>query len=78
MQHRLFDQTAIEDDADEQGLEDVDPYADVRKAGARLAKEFKVDCERATDMVLSFGSEAAARRTLVQQWLLGEEHSKAA
>ncbi|MGH2951101.1 MAG: hypothetical protein ACRDKX_03555 [Solirubrobacterales bacterium] len=78
MQDRLFDQHATTDTDEDDGPAEVDPYEDVRRAGERLAAEFAVEEERATDMVLSFGSEAAARRVLVQRWLLGEEHSKAA
>lgn len=78
MQDRLFDQTTSDDADEDRESTDVDPYEDVRSAGERLAAEFEIDGERATDMVLSFGSEAAARRVLVQRWLLGEEHAKAA
>lgn len=77
MQDRLFDQSVL-DEEDTDDSVDVDPYEDVKRAGERLAGEFEIDQERATDMVLSFGSESAARRVLVQRWLLGEEHSKAA
>ena len=68
MQDRLFDRL----DTDPEYDEDFDPYEEVRDAGKRLAAEFDAVLERATDMVLSVGSEAAARKALVQRWLLGE------
>ena len=52
MQDRLFDRL----DTDPEYDEDFDPYEEVRDAGKRLAAEFDVAPERATDMVLSFGS----------------------
>jgi hypothetical protein len=78
MQDRLFDQLATDEEDHDLESAHADPYEDVRLAGRRLAKEFEIDSERAADMVLSFGSEAAARRVLVQRWLLGEDRSKAA
>lgn len=74
VQDRLFDR------ADDETVEfgDDDPYEGVKAAGRRLASEFEIDEDRATDMVLSFGSENAARRALVQRWLLDEEQLKAA
>jgi len=78
MQDRLFDQSSIDGAVEALESTDGDPYEDVRLAGKRLAEEFEIDNERAADMVLSLGSEAAARKVLVQKWLLGEELSKAA
>lgn len=78
MQDRLFDHVDIDEEDDNAESAEADPYESIRLAGQRLAKEFEIDDGRAADMVLSFGSEAAARRVLVQRWLLGEEQSKAA
>ena len=50
----------------------VDPYADKRAAGRRLAKEFTVEEHEAFDLVLGFGSEDAARQALAQRWWRGE------
>lgn len=77
MQDRLFDRAALDADGHLQSG-DHDPYEDVKRAGERLAAEFEIDTEHATDMVLSFGSEAAARRAAIQRSLLGEEQPKAA
>jgi hypothetical protein len=77
MQDQLFDRSDLDADGHLQSA-DHDPYDDVKRAGERLAAEFQIDVELATDMVLSFGSEAAARRAAVQRFLLGEERSKAA
>jgi len=77
MQDQLFDRTDLDTDGHLQ-LGDHDPYDDMKRAGEKLAAEFQIDVERATDLVLSFGSEAAARRAVVQRLLLGEEWSKAA
>lgn len=51
--------------------EDHDPYAEVRAAGQRIAKDYVqygIDVEKATDMVLAYGSETAARRELDSRW----------
>lgn len=77
VQDQLFNRTDLDADGHLQSG-DHDPYDEVKRAGARLAAEFQIDAELATDMVLSFGSEAAARRAVVQRLLLGEEWSKAA
>lgn len=73
MQDRLFHRL----DSDPEYDPDHDPYEDVRAAGARLASEFEVDADRAADMVLSFGSEAAARRVLEQRYMRGEVELRA-
>lgn len=77
MQDRLFDRTASDVNGHLQSGSH-DPYEDVKLAGERLAAELEIDEEQATDMVLSFGSEAAARRAAIQRSLLGEEQPKAA
>jgi hypothetical protein len=77
VQEQLFNRTALDADGHLQSG-DHDPYDETKRAGGRLAAEFQIDVELATDMVLSFGSEAAARRAVVQRLLLGEEWSKAA
>lgn len=77
MQDRLFDRAALDPDGHLQTGEH-DPYDDVRRAGERLAAELEIDVERATDMVLSFGSEAAARRAAHRRSLLGGERPEAA
>lgn len=66
MQQRLFDQRADID-------HEFDPYEDLRGPASTLAKEYGIDPEQALDMILSFGSEAAARRALDQRWWLGEK-----
>lgn len=65
MQSRLFDQ------APEVDL-DLDPYRETRSAGGRLAAEFRIDETDAFGLVLGYGSEAAARRGLLQRWWRGE------
>jgi hypothetical protein len=73
MQDRLFDRLATDPEYDDEH----DPYEEVRVAGARLAVEFEISPDRGTDMVLSFGSEAAAHKALVQRYLLGEVELRA-
>lgn len=60
--------------------ESHDPYAEVRAAGERIAADYGpygIDVEKATDMVLAYGSEAAARRELDSRWWQ-RDRSKAA
>lgn len=67
MQDRLFDNESPLPVFDK----DHDPYAEVRAAGQRIAKDYGqygIDAEKATDMVLAYGSEAAARRELDSRW----------
>jgi hypothetical protein len=67
MQDRLFDEQPSLPTFNE----DHDPYADVRAAGQRIAEDYGqygIDVEKATDMVLAYGSEAAARRELDSRW----------
>lgn len=65
MQADLFDQPH-EVDLDE------DPYAETREAARRLASEFVIDEDEGLDLVLAFGSEARARRALVDRWYRDE------
>jgi hypothetical protein len=65
MQPKLFDQ------APEVDL-DLDPYREKRFASRRLSGEFRIDEADAFDLVLGYGSEAAARRGLLQRWWRGE------
>ena len=51
---------------------DVDPYAEKREAGRRLALEFVIDESEGFDLILTYGSEAAARRALTQRWYRDE------
>ena len=51
---------------------DADPYAEDRAAGHRLAVEFAIDDDEGLDLVLAFGSEERARRSLIQRWYHGE------
>jgi hypothetical protein len=64
VQQGLFDQP-IEFDPE------ADPYVAVRSASTRLAAEYAISEDEAFDMILGYGSEAAARRTLRQRWWLG-------
>lgn len=73
MQDRLFDRLASDPDYDHE----ADPYEDVRAAGVRLSIEFDISPERGADLVLSFGSEAAAQKALIQRYLLGEVELRA-
>lgn len=71
MQQGLFDQP-VEIDLD------LDPYAEKREAGRRLAAEFTIDEHEGFDLILGYGSEEAARRALTQRWWRGEVEARAA
>lgn len=70
VQRQLFDQHV------EVAL-DVDPYDELREAGRRLSTEYAIEESEAFDMILGFGSEAAARRALRQRWWLGQVELRA-
>ena len=57
---------------------DADPYEEKRVAAGRLATEFLVGQDEAFDLVLGFGSEAAARGALMQRWWRGEVELRSA
>lgn len=65
MQRGLFDQPPEIDFS-------IDPYADKRDSGRRLASEFTIDEREGFELVLGYGSERAARRALVQRWYRNE------
>ncbi|MBA2463241.1 MAG: hypothetical protein H0V45_16005 [Actinobacteria bacterium] len=65
MQQGLFDQPAEVDFT-------RDPYAEKRESGRRLAQEFAIDDEQGFDLMLSYGSERAARNALIQRWYRDE------
>ena len=76
MQNRLFDNEATLPGFDETN----DPYGEVHAAGARIARDYGqygIDAEKGADMVLAYGSEAAARRELDSRWWK-RDRSKAA
>lgn len=73
MQDRLFEKdpnAAVVDD-------DHDPYAEVDEAGRRIARDYGIDAERASDMVLAYGSERAARKILDRRWWMKPEQKAA-
>jgi hypothetical protein len=65
MQQGLFDQPAEVDFT-------RDPYLEKREAGRRLAKAFVIDDSQGFDLMLAYGSEAAAREALIQRWYRDE------
>jgi hypothetical protein len=71
VQQRLFDQHA-------EVILDADPYSEVREGARRLVSEYEVTEDEAFDLVLGFGSEAAAQRALRQRWWLGRVELRAA
>lgn len=71
MQQRLFDHEI-------RFALDEDPYEEVQVAGQRLASEYAIDESEGFDMILAYGSEAAARRALRQRWWLGEVELRSA
>ena len=73
MQDRLFDNNPEAVVVDH----DHDPYAEVDEAGRRLAADYGIDAERASDMVLAFGSERAARKVLERRWWMTPEQKAA-
>lgn len=64
-QQGLFDQPAEIDFTRE-------PYAEKRESGRRLAQEFVINEAQGFDLMLAYGSEAAARRALIQRWYRDE------
>ncbi len=62
MQDRLFDDHRVEID------DDHDPYREYRRQAAAIAKEYGVSADEAFSLILSRGSEWAARRALDQRW----------
>lgn len=63
MQERLFEQEmTVEFD------DDFDPYAEWREQAQKIAADYGVSAEEAFELILSRGSEFAARRALDQRW----------
>jgi hypothetical protein len=67
MQERLFNDHRAEID------DDHDPYEDWRRQAAAIAGEYDVSAEEALDLILSRGSDRAARRALDQRWWLEDD-----
>lgn len=65
MQQGLFDQPTEIDFT-------KDPYAEKRESGRRLAQEFVIDEAQGFDLMLTYGSETAARNALIQRWYRDE------
>ena len=49
-----------------------DPYGGAREKSRILAVEFDISENHALDLFLGYGSEAAARQALIQQWWRGD------
>ncbi|MFN8159804.1 MAG: hypothetical protein U0R52_02000 [Solirubrobacterales bacterium] len=66
MQERLFKNQQAEID------DSHDPYEELRQKATALADEYDVDADHVLDLILSRGSERAARRALEQRWWLSD------
>lgn len=62
MQKRLFDDQRVEID------DSYDPYEEYRRQAVAIAGEYDVSVDEAFDLIMSRGSEWAARRALDQRW----------
>ena len=67
MQERLFNDHRAEID------DSHDPYEEFRQQAASIAGDYEVSADEAFDLILSRGSEHAARRALDQRWWLEDD-----